>query len=166
MAATFSSNPSRAARFSAPYTSAILRVPRRGRLVQAGAGATYAPSGHLLFAMGRPAEATLLAQPFDPKRLTLSGNPVPVAEAVTAGLDPGGAALSVSAGGIIAFRPDSGTGQGQLVWFDRSGKEMGKLGNPDSASSLNPIAVSRRSTRRLKALDRRGHRHLAAGHKD
>ena len=123
--------------FGAVYVGDIEGAVAR-RLVGAGAGASFAASGHLLFAQGRPAAATLLAQEFDPDRLLLAGNAVPVAEAITVGLDPGGAALSVSAGGIVAYRADLASGQGQLVWFDRSGKEIEKLGNPDSASSLNP----------------------------
>ena len=123
--------------FGAVYVGNIEGAESRP-LVGAGAGATYTASGYLMFARGRPAAATLLAQNFDPERLALAGNPVPVAEAINVGLDPGRAALSVSSGGIIAYRPDSVSGQGQLAWFDRAGHEIGKLGNPDSASSLNP----------------------------
>jgi dipeptidyl aminopeptidase/acylaminoacyl peptidase len=53
-------------------------------------------------------------------------------------LDPGSAALSVSATGLIAYRADSSGGHRQFVWFDRSGKETGKLGDPDGAAPLNP----------------------------
>jgi serine/threonine protein kinase len=109
------------------------------RLVDAGSGATYAPPGYLLFGRGGPAIPRLVAQRFDPERLALSGEPFPIAEAMTAGLDPGSGAVSVAATGLIAYRADSNAGQRQFVWFDRSGKELAALGSPEAATSLNPV---------------------------
>lgn len=97
------------------------------RLLNADAGAVYTSSGHLLFVR----QGTLFAQNFDPVRLALTGNPYPVAEQVQA--------LSASAAGPIVYRTGSAAGgQRQFIWFDRSGKELGKVGDPDSAGPSSP----------------------------
>ena len=56
-----------------------LSTSERRVLVDGVRDGRYLPSGHLLFARGN----TLLAQAFDPKRLTVSGGPVPVLEGVS-----------------------------------------------------------------------------------
>jgi Tol biopolymer transport system component len=92
------------------------------RLLDADSGAVYAPSGHLLFVR----EGTLFAQHFDPVRLSLSGNPFPVAESAASCACLG---LSVSDTGSIAYRTNVGVFHRQFVWFDRSGNEISKLGD-------------------------------------
>jgi dipeptidyl aminopeptidase/acylaminoacyl peptidase len=57
---------------------------------------------------------------------------------VTAGLDPGSASLSVSAAGVIAYRADVGSARRQFGWFDRTGKLITTVGDPDHASPMNP----------------------------
>ena len=93
----------------------------------------YASSGQLLFIR----QGTLFAQNFDPVRLTLSGNAFAMAEQVATHmlLSP---ALSASAAGPIVYRPGSPAGQRQFAWFDRSGKEIGKVGDPDTADPRDP----------------------------
>jgi len=88
----------------------------------------YAPPsggglGHLLFIR----EASLTAQPFDPEKLELRGEPFPVAEKVMRGGLFGGATFSVSANGLLAYRSGEGGG-GQLAWFDRQGKRLETIG--------------------------------------
>ena len=97
------------------------------RLLDADAPAAYASSGHLLFVR----QGTLFAQTFDPVRLELTDDPFPVAERVTVSSVWPVAALSASAAGPLVYRSGS-TGPAQLIWFDRSGKEIGKVENPDS----------------------------------
>ena len=110
------------------------------RLLEADTMATYVPTGHLVFARG----GTLLAQAFDADRLALSGNPFRVAENVaiapgSPGLD---AALSVSATSTLVFRARSAANLPPpldvrpLIWFDRSGKEIGRV--TDSETGLRP----------------------------
>ena len=96
------------------------------RLFDADAPAVYAATGHLLFIR----EGKLLAQDFDPDRLELRGDPFPIAEHVT-----GRTTVSASAAGPIAYRtPSADSGQRQLVWVDRSGREIDKVVYPDTAS--------------------------------
>jgi Tol biopolymer transport system component len=95
-------------------------------LVQARSNAVYA-AGHLLFVRHK----TLLAQRFDPKSLTLSGDAVPIAENVQD--DPGffNAVFSVSQQGTLAYQEAGGTiGLSEVAWIDRSGKKIGVLGDP------------------------------------
>ena len=68
-----------------------------------------------------------MAQPFDANELKLTGEQVPIAEQVAFNSGLGRGAFSVSENGVLAFR----TGGGQIdqpLWFDRSGKQIGSLG--------------------------------------
>ena len=90
--------------------------------------AAYLPSQYVLFIR----QSTLFAQQFNPAQLTLGGEPVPVAEQVL------GNALTVSNSETIAYRTGSAGGRRQFTWFDRSGKEVGKLGGADQSSAAEP----------------------------
>jgi len=118
----------------------------RRRLLPGGSMAAYS-ARHLLFER----EGTLMAQPFDASRLQLSGEPFPVVQQIgqSASSVVGWTAFSVSTEGTLAYRGGGGA-KTQLAWFDRAGKELGRLGPPDeqSAPRLSPdqkrVAVSRR----------------------
>ena len=105
---------------------ASLDGPDRARLVDSGQAAAYAPPapgaryGHLLFLR----DGTLMAQPMEPERYTLAGEPFPVAERVGAVLALG--YFSVSANGVLAYRTGASTGASfsQLNWLDSSGKAL------------------------------------------
>jgi serine/threonine protein kinase len=106
------------------------------RLFDADSAAEYAPTRHLLFLNQR----TLFAHAFDPDRLELTGNPIPVAEQVTIGAQAS-PALTVSAAGVIAYRTGPSADQRQFVWFDRSGAALGNVGDRGAAllgPSLSP----------------------------
>jgi len=85
--------------------------------------AVYSPPGYLLFVQ----DGTLMAQPFDTKRLRLSGEAVPLADQVTYE-DFGRFAFSVSATGVLIYASDNS--DSRLVWSDRSGRELGQVGEP------------------------------------
>jgi len=96
------------------------------RLFDADKPAEYAATGHLLFIR----EEKLLAQDFDPDRLELRGDPFPIAEQVTVGTR-----VSASAAGPVAYRTSpADSGQRQLVWVNRSGRELDKVVYPDAAA--------------------------------
>ena len=82
--------------------------------------------GHILFVR----ESTLMALPFDLKALQPAGEVFPLAEQVSVGPVPGHAQVSVSANGVLAYHTGRGPGQGQFAWYDRAGKELGKVGTP------------------------------------
>ena len=100
-------------------------------LVQSDSNALYAPPGFLLFVRG----STLLAQAFDARRLELTGEAVPVAEDVGNPRDFRLGHFSVSQYGDLVYeggRQD----QGQVVWLDASGKQLGEVGEPGSHGRL------------------------------
>jgi Tol biopolymer transport system component len=106
------------------------------RLIDADAG-LYAGSGYLLFVR----QGTLFAQPFNPDRLELTGVPIAVAEQVAfSGGRRGVAALSAASSGTIAYRTGVAIIQRQFAWFDRSGTELEKVGDPGpyGAPSISP----------------------------
>jgi Tol biopolymer transport system component len=110
--------------------------------------AVLTASGHLLFAR----DGGLFAQRFDQNRLEMVGEPVRVSDSVATQNADGPASLSVaaSAAGPIVFRPQPSANSRQLVWYDRSGKELTRTGPPSEAPqapSLSPdgrqMALSR-----------------------
>ena len=116
------------------------------RLTDSNSPAVYASTGHLLFVR----QGTLFAQSFDPTRLELTGTPHSVVEHIeVGGMEM--SALSASAAGPIVYRQGSAGGKRQLIWVDRSGKEIAKIGSPETATpayaSVSPdhrrVAVQR-----------------------
>ena len=107
--------------------------PDRQRLFDADAAAVFVPPAEVLFIRA----GTLFAQRFDPIRLALEGNAVPLAEGVA--VDPFGvAAVSGSGMGSIVYRIGAANRQRQLTWVDRTGKQIGNARAPDLANPLNP----------------------------
>ena len=106
--------------------------PERRRLFDADAAAVFVPPGEVLFARN----GTLFSQRFDAQRLELSGEPTSLAEGIT--VDRRGvAALSASSTGAILYRVGDVQGQRRIMWFDRSGKELSTVGEPDASFPVN-----------------------------
>src|SRR5262245_2629886 len=107
------------------------------RLLEADTTAIYVPTGHLVFGRG----GALFAQTFDTDRLVLSGSRFRVAAQPAFCWPP---ALSLSATSTLVYRVRSSAlpafGARPLIWFDRSGEEIGKVGDPDPGNrpSLAP----------------------------
>jgi eukaryotic-like serine/threonine-protein kinase len=92
--------------------------------------------GNLLFVRGATAApgsvGALMTQRFDTRRLKLIGEAVPIAEHVS------NVSLSASATGVLVYVAGAqqmqeglvGTIEGQLAWFNREGKILGKFGDP------------------------------------
>jgi Tol biopolymer transport system component len=107
------------------------------RLLPYEVGLAYAAANdsgtdHLLFLH----EGTVMAQPFDAKRLALAGDPVPVAERVGSFRD--GAFFSTSANGVLVYR--TADTDFQVSWFDRQGTLSGRASEPGRfrAAALSP----------------------------
>jgi len=96
-------------------------------LLLSPAQATYA-SGHLLFL--DTAKRTLMTQPFDPKRLKLSGEALPVAENIRLDGDVNHAVFSASRNGVLVYQVAAPRSGSRLEWFDRDGSSEGSLGDP------------------------------------
>jgi hypothetical protein len=91
--------------------------------------------GYLLYLR----DSTLMAQPFDEKRLVTTGEALPAVEQIRIGIGgvvtiPAGI-FSVSHTGLLAYQVGGPEAQ-QLTWFDRSGKPVGTLGDAANFWSL------------------------------
>ena len=106
----------------------------RQRILATGVPAVFA-NGHLFFLRA----GTLMAQPFDARRLELQQAPVPVAEDVGITWYFTGM-FSVSDEGVFVYRTASAPGAFQLTWVDRQGKTVGTFGppGPDRGLVLSP----------------------------
>lgn len=107
--------------------------------------AEYLQSGWLV----RVRQTALVAQRFDAKRAELAGEPVELARGVGLNPDNAAGAFSVSASGAVAWREGASTRR-QLMWFDRSGRELGAFGpadpllfNPEISPDGQRVALTR-----------------------
>jgi serine/threonine protein kinase len=132
--------------------AAVLDDSSARKLLSDNSSAMFAPSaagarnGHLLFLR----EGTLMAQSFDAEALQLLGDPFPVATQASVSFTPPQVAATIALNGTLAYLANRSQ-EGQLTWFDRSGKELGKVGphadqfgvslSPDA----NMVAITRRN---------------------
>jgi len=105
----------------------------RQRLIDSPAGAIYVPSadggGNLFFLRGE----ALMGQPFDMKRLELTGRAVQLADQVSTNSYAG--LFSVSHTGMLAYATNGGSNR-ELTWYDREGKILGHAGAPITRDEL------------------------------
>ena len=104
-----------------------LTTDKKQLLFRNSSSAIYA-SGHILYVR----ENTLLARPFDVKRLEFTGDPVPIADHVIElpVMERGGFAASHN--GILAYHPvTTDVSGGNLNLYDRSGKIVNTMGEPN-----------------------------------
>ena len=88
-------------------------------------------SGHLLFVRGN----SLMAEPFDPVRREVTGEAIPVVDQLSTVSAILYASFSVSPTGVLAYGRGAAP-SAQLTWFDRTGKPVGKVGDPQSYFNL------------------------------
>ena len=101
----------------------------RERILATNVPATFA-NDHLIFLRA----GTLMAQPFDARRLALQDVPVPVAEDVqTTWYSIGMFSVSDD---ILVYQTASDPGGFQLTWLDRQGKTVGTFGPPGTDSRV------------------------------
>ena len=112
-------------------------------LVEASSRAEYA-EGRLLYVK----DGSLMAQPFDPVALKLSGEPQRVVEKVGSGRTSSiDSAFSVSTTGTLVYWEGRSVPQAEIVWLDRAGRRVGTLGASafyntlSAASDLSRIAT-------------------------
>jgi len=115
------------------------------RVLLSNSPAWLTSSGHMLFVR----DGALYAQSFDAQQLELTGKPAMVAERVELSPDALLGAVSTSTTGSIVYRSASTRiFDRQLIWFNRSGVELGRVGDGSGGgSSLSPDG-------RLAALSR------------
>src|SRR5260370_9989157 len=97
-------------------------------------------------------QSSLMAQPFDTKRFELTGDAVPIAETVLEDSSIAHAWFSPSANGLL-FYAEGAAKNRQLVWFDRTGKQIGAVPGDDAYAG---IGLSRDATKLVYYLDGTG----------
>jgi len=95
-------------------------------ILRARSNVVYA-SGRLLYVRDR----VLLAQPFDPDRLELTGEPSPITDRINYDTGYFRAVFAASGNGMLVYQLGGGDDSGaQLTWVDRSGRHTGTIGEP------------------------------------
>jgi len=111
-------------------------------LAKSESTAVYA-SSHLLFMR----DQSLMAQPFDLRRIELFGEPMPIAAHVAVNGATGSPLFSASQMGTLVFQIGETSGGWDLLWFERDGKQTGAIArvdrylSPDLSPDGNRLAV-------------------------
>jgi len=123
----------------------------RRQILNVDASVVYAPPGYLLYVLK---DSTLMAQPFDGRRLQKQGEAFPIAEHVLENGQVNHGVVSASATGTLVYQAVKEAGSG-LLWADRSGKRTGSLATNAlfAAPALSPDG--RRVA--VEVLDRSSH---------
>jgi serine/threonine protein kinase len=122
-----------------------LDSPALTPIIAAHSESQYAEPGYLLYVRG----GTLLAQPFDARRLRVTGDAAVAAASVSFTAVSGIAAFSTGPGVLVYRTSAERAPQSQLVWRDRGGRllervgESGSFHNPEASRDGRSIAVER-----------------------
>lgn len=135
--------PSKSANNTLYYASLDGRENRA--LFSCQSNAVYA-GGFLLFARGDQ----LMAQSFDPVSATLSGEPVSIAKGVMNDVTTWHMDASAFGDGLLLVG-NGGSGDWQLVWVDRSGKQISVAA--DKLTNLQTASISPQGDRIVLQLD-------------
>ena len=114
-----------------------LATGQRRVLIQGGMNARYVSTGHLIYARA----GSLLAVPFDLKRLEVTGPPITVVDDVFTDPIMGLANFAISRDGSLLYAPGGArTHLNSLVWVDRQGRSQPVNGvrRPIGAVRLSP----------------------------
>ena len=90
----------------------------------------YVPPGYLIYVR----ESALFAQRFDERRARLLGEPQMIASNVHYFFGPSHAAFSASQTGVLTYQ--TAARPREIVWFDRQGRRVGQLGEPQIVKGL------------------------------
>jgi len=112
------------------YVASIDPKEPRKEIAREHSRMVYERTGRVLYVQ----DSTLFARPFDLENLRLTGEAVRVAQDLDYYRSTGLAGFSVSDAGVLAHH--GGAGPVELVWFDRQGNRVAKLGNPQQVGSL------------------------------
>ncbi|MDX2042077.1 MAG: protein kinase [Acidobacteriota bacterium] len=109
-----------------------LDQPQTSFLLRSDTNAEYSTAGYLLFLRGEK----ILAQRFDAEARSLRGDPVTLAEQGNRHLSADYSPLSVCEDKWLIYQ-SGGNPNTQLVWLDRSGRQLSLVGTPGRYRSLN-----------------------------
>jgi eukaryotic-like serine/threonine-protein kinase len=105
---------------------------KENRLLFSSLSSTAYAAGHLLFMR----ENSLMAQPFDPDAGKFTGEPKSLHENVQYDSAIWRANISVSENGMMVYASGGIAGSEILGWYDRSGKQIGAVGEPATFQEL------------------------------
>jgi Tol biopolymer transport system component len=129
-------------RVGGPIYLASLDSTEQRLLLKSDSNNVVYTQGYLLFLR----ETTLMAQPFDARRLLLTGEAFPIAEQIQTQGNPPSGVFSASANGVLAYQTGTGAAGSQLVWIDRTGKRFGILGDSAAYGDLALSADGKRAS--------------------
>jgi Tol biopolymer transport system component len=125
-----------------PKNSAIyvqqLGAQMRVRVMSSATRAMWAPPGWLLYGQ----DETLLARRFDPSTFRATGEPVTVEASLAMNEGNARAAFAASSTGVLVTRPAT-ENRMELVWRDRSGKQVRAVPIPGLYSNLRLVPGER-----------------------
>jgi Tol biopolymer transport system component len=104
----------------ADIDAVVVKTGERKTILKGASMAMFAPGGYLVF--GRT--GSLFAVRFDPEKLEVTGNPVPVLNDVSGDSTTGAVHFSIAEDGTIAYLPggeQGGMGLYRVMWVDRKG---------------------------------------------
>src|SRR5580658_1728981 len=114
-------------RLSGIYASSLEGKNKERKLV-ALCHSSFGVDAHNLYYADDQRQLVGLA--FDTSNATVSGSPTVVANAVGFQPSPYWSAFAVAQNGTLIYNTDIGAAQSVLTWVDRSGKELGRVGDP------------------------------------
>jgi Tol biopolymer transport system component len=126
-----------------PLYAGDLETGELRELGRVGSQVRWAEPGYVLSV----SEQTLVARPFDAKRLEFAGEPIPLVEGLIVN-NFGGSDFSVSRNGTLVYRLQA-TQAERLVWRDGAGRVLSEFGDPAryTAPTVSPdgrrVAVCR-----------------------
>lgn len=106
-------------------------------LINADSTPAYAAPGYVLFVRNR----TLMAQPLDPDKLQLTGDPFPIAEQVGFNTSNALGFFSVSHNGVLVYRTRV-FADVQVTSFDPSGKQIAQLATAGPTGQISGVVSS------------------------
>ncbi len=104
-----------------------LGTHERKFVVSSASNVAYAEPGYIVFYR----DGTLFSQRFDWKSVTVSGTPEPILADVQMMPRIGHASFAAAGGGLLVVQSGASASLSRLIWYDRSGNEIGNLGPPD-----------------------------------
>jgi Tol biopolymer transport system component len=113
-------------------------------VIDVSSEAHYTSDAHLLYVR----DGALLAQRFDPDRLTFSGEAAVIVSHVSYFFSTGRAEFSVSENGVVAYQ--DGQDSSRLVWIDRNGREVQQIG---ATANYRNLRLSPQSDRLAVSID-------------
>ncbi len=102
------------------------------KLTDTTSNASYVAPGYLVFARDR----TLFAQKFNVGKLEMEGEPVPILPGVRYVPRIAHSVFAVNSGSVLLSQGGNSVALSRLVWFDRSGKEIGAVGNAEEFANV------------------------------